>query len=246
MKQMAVHWNYSALTCRGKAHAENEDRVLLDGRILESGSVAGTGEGRLLAAICDGIGGETGGARAAEIAVEYFRTMEKDITSIYAISEAAMEVNKFICHAQRTNSDSPNMSTTIAGLFILDSRFLAFNIGDTRIYMNDRDGCRQISRDHTAERRSGTGKAASRMIVTHYLGGRQDVWFPALHRGTLHQPTAFILCSDGIYRKVNHGELSELVGSRLTAEEKCQAIANRAVYNGSTDDISVVLVETDG
>ena len=56
-------------------------------------------------------------------------------------------------------------------------------------------------------------------------------------------PALFLLCSDGVYKNLEDSDFQEILNQCISIEEKCQAIMNRVVHNGSTDDMSITLLE---
>ena len=143
------------------------------------------------------------------------------------------------------------MSTIIAGISIERDSFLAFNAGDTRIYLYYNGELRQISTDHTKVSRRilrrcdrGGEEYVEQSVVPHYLGGIGNSWFPSLQWGRMESsPALFLLCSDGVFKNLEDSDFQEILNQCISIEEKCQAIMNRAVHNGSTDDMSITLLE---
>lgn len=246
-----ISCKYFALTKAGSFHPQNEDCVFVDGKILSSGTVSGECSERIIAVVCDGIGGEPHGELAASIAIDGFRSIRDNLLSPYTIAEVILSANKNIRALQRKNDEYEGMSTTIAGVSIERDSFLAFNAGDTRIYLYYNGELRQISTDHTKLCRRilhggdrGGEEYIERNVVTHYLGGIGNSWFPSLRWGRVESsPALFLLCSDGIYRSLENSDFQEILSQSMSTEGKCRAIMNKAVHNGSTDDMSITLLE---
>lgn len=246
-----ISYKYFALTRAGSSHLKNEDRISVDGKMLSSGVVKGECHERIIAVVCDGIGGEPHGELAASIAATGFSGIPDNVLSPYTIAEAFFSVNRDIRGWQQRDSEYEGMSTTIAGVSIAEGSFLAFNAGDTRIYLYCKGELRQISTDHTKTCQRillgsdrGGERDVERSVVTHYLGGTGNSWFPSLRWGRVESSSAlFLLCSDGIYKNLKNSDFLHVLSQNISIDEKCQAIMNKAVHNGSTDDMSITLVE---
>jgi serine/threonine protein phosphatase PrpC len=104
---------YAAATDKG-VRANNEDRVLVADVVLDSDDIEGMAENRLLAVVCDGVGGEAFGAVAAELAINAILNMSQINTS-EAVFEAVRGINEIILSAQRKNGRN-RMACTIAGM----------------------------------------------------------------------------------------------------------------------------------
>lgn len=188
---------------------------------------------------------------AASIAANGFRGIPNNVLSPYTVAEVILSVDRDIRAWQQKNYKYEGMSTTIAGVSIEGDSFLAFNAGDTRIYLYRQGELHQISTDHTKVCRrilcgciEGGEAYIEQSVVTHYLGGMGNSWFPSLRWGRIeNSPALFLLCSDGIYKNLENSDFQEILNQSISAEGKCRAIMNKAVHNGSTDDMSITLLE---
>lgn len=244
-------YKFFAFTKAGSSHQCNEDRILIGGQLLSSGAASGECAEQIMAVVCDGVGGEPHGGLAASIAAASFRNISDNILSPYTIAEITLGANESIRKWQRKNDEYKKMSTTIAGISLVGKSFLAFNAGDTRVYMYCGGELRQISTDHTKicrkylrEVGEEKGERAEQSVVTRFLGGTGNSWFPSLNQGRIEESAVlFILCTDGIYKKLENSDFLCILSCDMSTEEKCQAIMNKAVHNGSTDDMSITVLE---
>ena len=53
----------------------------------------------------------------------------------------------------------------------------------------------------------------------------------------------YFLCSDGIHKFVDGGRLADMLCRGGPLIDKCRAVLNYAIENGSEDDLSIVAVE---
>ena len=244
---------FSAITQTGTEHELNEDRLCINNKLLEEGSISGNALSVITAIICDGVGGEAGGAEAARIAAECFCGKEIDVSDMNQTLARLIHVNEIIKAFQKNSLEYQTCASTVAGITITDSEFVLFNAGDTRIYIFRRKHLIQLSRDHTKaqemfewKRIPSTDRVSRRYrnMLTAYLGGSTDEFTPYItkKRYCFKPGDLFVLCSDGIYKSVKEEELEQILDQKISLEEKCKAMQELAVKAGASDDLSVVLI----
>lgn len=95
------------------------------------------GEDRKIYIVADGCGGHAAGEIASKLATDILMGQLLDCDgSAEAIHDAVNLCNLHIIEKQK---DRAGMRTTVVGLFKLNDKFFAFNVGDSRLYQI-RDG----------------------------------------------------------------------------------------------------------
>ena len=75
-------FRYAGLVDIGVHEDHNDDRALIDGRVLADGKAEGSTDSSVFhAAVCDGVGGAKQGARAAQLTAEKLGTLDAEIAS---------------------------------------------------------------------------------------------------------------------------------------------------------------------
>ena len=235
------------ITDTGMVRKENQDAYAIQ-------DIAGY----TVAIVCDGMGGTSGGRLASTIAVDTYREeltgnlkegMSPD--QLEQVSRfAASLANTAIREEAARTPGYERMGTTLVSAIALDDRALISNVGDSRAYLIDREGLRQISRDHSVvenmvERGDLTPLAArhhpSRNLITRALGPDPKVetdTFPI----TWKQGDFILLCSDGLVNTVTDQEiLFEVIhgGAPDGCLERLLALAKQ---RGAPDNVTVVLL----
>lgn len=243
---------YAAITQRGTGKAQNEDRIMVAGNYLTCGALRGEAADGLLAVVCDGIGGEAGADVAAEVTAMSFLPLDGTPLSAFDISGAVIAANRAVSACRQRDARCRNMASTLAGLSVSDGHFIAFNTGDSRVYALHGGHLVQLSSDHTAARETAAcGSSAcdrdapegARRAVTRYIGSEPGSAAALRHGRISAETAAFLLCSDGLYERLSSGDMLKILSAPSKIHEKCEAVVNLAVKNGSRDDISVVLLE---
>lgn len=243
---------YAAGTIKGKKRDSNEDRVLVNDTILSGDTVSGNSNESCLLVICDGVGSNKGGAKAAEMILHRFTGIDIGDISPHKIGAHLYGANKSICSSQNDNSEYKNMASTVAGVIIYKRNFIIFNVGDTRVYRINNDGLTRISEDHTSiaddfvsyKNTFDTLANQSSNLITRYIGGDGRACLPSIKRGVFDGSREFLLlCTDGAYKNIPDDLILESISTGMTLEEKVKTIMQLSLQNGSSDDISVGLIE---
>ena len=216
--------NYSAYTCKGIRKEANDDRILVDNMILSKASHSGKKKRALVSVVCDGVGSTTYAAETAEMIANSFIKFRADKSSPNILTRHLKRINEDIIEEQNQKNSGYSMASTVAGLIIYENSYLAFNLGDTRIYKMQSGDLSLISYDHTV---------------------RNENLFnpPSFRRGNVENNSIFLLCSDGIYKSINEREIKDVLESEITLSRKTAELYRLAVKGGSTDDTSIVLID---
>lgn len=220
--------------------------------------------------VADGMGGHAFGDRASQAAVAAFAgVIDGEPASPRVVLETIRRANAAVL-AVSENSDTPDAisGTTLAGVAFVTIgagegyHWMAFNIGDSRIYSWDGRTLSQLSVDHSAVQelvelgqitKSEAERHPDRNIVTRALGAAlevdADIWLvPARSRQT------FIICSDGLPKELSDDEIARIIvfhhaeahrgsdGMPITLAER---LVNAAIAAGGSDNVTAVVVESD-
>jgi len=206
--------------------------------------------------VCDGMGGEELGEVASMIAVKTIARYQK--TDIKAtVMNYIQEANKLICDEIKKN-DCVRIGTTLALLFINAGKAIAYNIGDSRVYLFRKNKLIQLSEDHTQAQRLvdmgllTKGAAANhkdRHKLTQHLGIFPDelIIEPFVSQEiNIEQNDIFLLCSDGLTDMVSDDDIADIFYNKQEGiEPLAKELMSKALEKGGKDNITVVLVKAD-
>lgn len=227
---------YSAICSKGKVRSENQDKIYISGtKPIFDKDVYLSGNTDLqnpLFAVFDGMGGELFGEKASEIA---FYVTEKN--SEINLENLCREINNQICdHMEKNHINS--MGTTAAMVRFSDNSIEICNIGDSKIYMINKNGISQLSVDHSMT----IGKMRPRRVLTQHLGIPEDEILiePFINRIALTESSCLLLCSDGLTDMLSEEDIFKIVNSD-TSKLPAENLFNEAMKNGGADNISIIL-----
>ncbi|MEC7820526.1 MAG: protein phosphatase 2C domain-containing protein [Actinomycetota bacterium] len=200
----------------GPVREKNEDSIYP--------SVSGSTTETLYAAVCDGLGGYTGGNIASKLAIEKIQTNNPDLENVI------INADKRILEYQISSPEHSNMGTTMTLISIENSGKLKLaHIGDTRCYILSNRSLHQISTDHVVSgfnnmltQALGTGKKLEPEIVDFQLSVGDVV----------------LLCSDGFYNEVSESYIKRKLSEGIIAD----ALVKEVIANDPKDNVSVVIV----
>lgn len=168
-----------------------------------------------------------------------------------ALCDAVDAANAAVYAAAEADTTLQGMGTTLVALFCWADFACAVNVGDSRLYAVTDGEIRQLSRDHsyvqylidmgklTAEEAK---QSSNRNIITRAVGTGPSIDCDLIEiPADLVGKATFLLCSDGLSGMVEDGQMAEIIRGEGTAEEKVDALVDRANGAGGNDNITAVL-----
>ena len=233
------------ITNRGAVRQQNQDTFLT--KVLE--------DGRVIALVCDGMGGARAGnvasTMAAELFMERFCQANPDDPEEEQMAQAASAANQAVFQRSVQDSDCAGMGTTMVAALAGPAEAVILNEGDSRAYHINREGIVLVTRDHSlvedlVERGELTREQARthphKNLITRALGA-EPVLMADCFRQPLAQGDCLLLCSDGLSNLVNEQEMLYEVIHGGSEEDCCQRLLEIALSRGAPDNVTVVLVK---
>lgn len=188
----------------------------------------------LLAVVSDGVGSLKHGAFAATALTRGLMgwfTMQDSVPGILeSLRAEILLINAEIFSA--SSQGGFETAATLSVLLVINDKYYAINVGDSRIYAMRNGKLTQLTCDDVSE----TG------ALTAYLGFEMP---PNLH---IHQGDArsslFLLCSDGLYKRMDlNFWMEQLSGCKAPKLRRCMdALVHHAIDRGERDNISVAMI----
>ncbi|MEP7185486.1 MAG: protein phosphatase 2C domain-containing protein [Rhodanobacter sp.] len=199
--------------------------------------------------VADGMGGHQHGEVASALVREtMIELVSRGQSLLEAVNGAA---DRLLAHP-REGDDLLPMGTTIAALQTSSDGYEVAWVGDSRIYMWQRE-LRQISHDHSLVQalveagQLDPAKAArhpQRNVLTQALGVTPiEQLHIGMARGKLLPGMTFLLCSDGLTDAVNDASIAQTVRRNdLAAQECVDQLILSALDGGGKDNITALIV----
>ena len=237
---------YSCITDIGLLREKNQDSYLT----IENKY------GDLLAIVADGIGGGRAGEVASGELVKYFNDIFKESGPFDNLEDAEnflrMHIkngNSFVYNLSQSNQKYFGMGTTLTGILITSKGTLSLNVGDSRVYGFIDSKLFKLTNDHTLvnqmlEQGKITYEESLNHPKRHYLVkaiGIFDEVEPDVHK--VRDMNYYLICSDGLHGYVSDDEITNIINSDKTIDEKVIELKDIALMKGGYDNVTIVLVE---
>lgn len=243
----------------GKVREHNEDNILVAQRDR-------------LFAVCDGMGGHASGEVASLYAIELIKdffiqknfNVENEIFSELSnlpadtqrLITAIRLANQRIYLESAGNAERRGMGTTIAVVYFNENDFASLvNVGDSRIYRLRGDSFEQLTKDHTwlneliedkEIKEEEISQFRQKNVLTRALGVGPTVKID-IRIEPVKNNDIFLICSDGLSGLLSNEEIKSIIeNNRENLNMAVDYLIALANAKGGTDNISVVLLKTDG
>lgn len=193
--------------------------------------------------VCDGVGGQQGGAAASNLTIPYLARelhaflMNEETPDVIALLETLehrfTQANDNILHlAQREPALSDMATTAVVGVIAGSVLGIGW-AGDSRAYLWRRGSISRLTADHAVGGRSHQ--------ITQYLGKPAE-FQPSFRALELQPGDTVLLVTDGVTDVLSDDDLGDLVTEfRLVgADAVARAIADSALEAGTTDNVTVL------
>jgi protein phosphatase len=131
-----------------------------------------------------------------------------------------------------------------------EDRVTLVHVGDSRAYLLDANGIRQVTRDHSwvAEQVANgiltadeARKHPFRNVITQALGNGGDLDV-AVQEVQVKELDRLLLCSDGLSGMVQDADIWAIVQNASSLQQATRELIERARDNGGEDNITVVII----
>ncbi|MEM9694086.1 MAG: protein phosphatase 2C domain-containing protein [Myxococcota bacterium] len=251
----------------GQVREHNEDNLLIadlsaKSRFEETEQTEmRVGEGGLLLAVCDGMGGAAAGEVASQLAADivyhqmaasagHCRRDQLALDLVRALEVAGAR----ILDESNSNRARRGMGTTATVAALVDDHLLLGQVGDSRAYILRRGRLVQVTRDQSLvnqliEAGQLTEEEAENFehsnIILQALGTAEtvqvDLTFVELRAGD-----SLMMCSDGLSGMIRDGEIRDTMSVLESPAEMARVLIEEANEAGGHDNITVIVARFDG
>lgn len=222
-------------------------------------------ESGLLAVVCDGMGGASGGEEASATAVAAFSgytdisfAPENDQSTVTDASDirdsllsAVRAANNAVYAAAKESAELSGMGTTLVSAFVCDGKVYAVNVGDSRMYIIKDKTVTQITHDHSyVQYLVDIGKltadeaktANNKNIITRAVGTEAIVDVDFFTVDSDLTDAHVLLCSDGLTNHITEEDMVSCITETEDPEKACAELIDRANKGGGSDNITAVII----
>lgn len=232
----------------GKLRSENQDRF----RVCEIDDYTAA------VVVCDGMGGTNGGGVASDIAsnavyerlcLSYREGMEPRAVKSMLIS-AVTAANALVYDKSLEEEEYRGMGTTCVAALVHKRELFVASVGDSRAYVLDGSGIKQITRDHTVVQylksrgmidENDEKITSMKNVITRAVGVEASVDIDYFEL-SLESGSVLLVCTDGLTNYCSDEILyASVYGKAL--DEAAGGLIEYCNRGGGKDNITVALVD---
>lgn len=185
-----------------------------------------------------------------ETILEQIRQSQADSPAEILV-DAIRHANECIRQTAAEDEQLSGMGTTVVAATCADRQLQVANVGDSRLYIADDVGIRQITEDHSLVqemvRFGGISREQARIhpdrnIITRAVGVEDDLQVD-LFLVPLEGKDRVLLCSDGLTGMLEDEEILQILEGEGNVEERAQRLVQAANDHGGRDNIAVIIME---
>lgn len=214
-----------------------------------------------LCLVCDGMGGMQGGEQASRQCAQVLYSsfyQGPDLAPVDFFRQAIPKANQAVAALKDSRGQPLGGGTTLVCAILQGNRMYYASVGDSRIYLFRKGVLSCLTRDHNylltlmekvrggALEEEEARRHPKREALISYIGiGDLKIVDIAPEPLMLASGDVVLLCSDGLYKSLSHGEISAALASHAHAPEgtaQCLTAAAAGKKERSLDNTSVVII----
>jgi len=215
------------------------------------------------AVVADGIGPAGAGSVAARLAVGTLAqlavrfgqwNMRMDPRAAADVLERSewlyRRTNETILQRSRAEAELAGMAATLTGIYSVGTDLFVAHVGHSRCYLFREGRLVQLTRDHTLEERRATSPfpvpvgqpiGDANHVLTDVVGATVDGPSVMVEHFRLADDDVLLLCTNGLTDVVDDESIANALASRRTQAEQCDLLLDKALTNGTVDNITVII-----
>ena len=213
----------------------------------------------LLLAVADGMGGHAKGEEASKIALNAIAgAVIPDLlnnTPFTKILEKGIQnANQDILDYTAENPEASGMGTTSVCAVVKDNQIHLANVGDSRAYRVSDDEICRVTKDHSyvqalIDEDEITEEQARehprKNEITRAVGIMPSIEVDTM-KLTLDSDESLLLCCDGVIAHLSDDDIHKIIRGSSDPQTACQEIVDMANERGGSDNISLIILSSEG
>ena len=229
-------WRSAGRTVQGKQRSRNEDAFL---DCPQRGCWA----------VADGMGGHQAGGMASQSVVSSLASLPGLGSFEQRIEAVRRRLRGLDARLGQALAQPCIVGSTVVALLLEQDRAACIWAGDSRCYLWRGQRLYQLSRDHSLQQQLMDKQHLSltqaqahpgARALTRAIGARRPLSLEVLELRT-HPGDVFLLCSDGLYQGLSHGELGNAM-SMGTPRQVVNRLFSDVLRGPARDDLTAVVI----
>lgn len=217
---------------------------------------------RVLAAVCDGMGGMANGGQASATAIQMIKDTFEQVQE-----DREVNIPNFLISGMKTidktihefpKEGGRGSGTTIVAVLVENNKLYWASVGDSRIYILREGTLTQVTRDHNymlrlqsmvdqgqiTQEEADTNRQREALIS--FLGiGNVSLMDVNMDPFTLQSGDIILLTSDGMTKVLSDEQIKDILSENSSVEDKARSLVETAVEQNmrSQDNTTVALLQ---
>lgn len=238
-------FNISAFTNIGTVRKINQDRILVDDKILNEGFYHLENMQECFCFVADGIGGEVHGEIASQFILD--KILEQK-NSMFLMTEDEIEatmntINKELIEYSNSKPEYSGTGSTLTGLLIKQNdEYRTFNAGDSEMWVLRNNMFFRITESQVFD------DTVSGSPLISYFGGKDPVLDIDLNSTLreIHAGDVFVIGSDGLFNSLSSKQIKAILLNNTSLKKKSEFLLKSSLSAGASDNVSCILLELIG
>ncbi len=237
-----MKFNISAFTNIGTKREVNQDRILVNDKILDDGFYHLEAQTECFCFVADGIGGGVAGEIASQFVLD---NMMKQKENFIQLDEEVIEgklynINNELIDYAKSKPEYFGTGSTLTGIIILeDENYMTLNAGDSEMWVLRNNLFFQITEPQVFD------ESASGSPLLSYFGGKEASLELNLN-SSLREVRAndlFVIASDGLFNSLEPKQVKAILSNNQPLKQKSEFLLEKLLAVGANDNVSCILIE---
>ncbi len=237
-----MKFNISSFTHIGTRRQINQDRILVNNRVLDNDFYHLKNQSNCYCFVADGIGGGLAGEVASQFVLDAILQQKENFLQLdeTAIEKRLYSINNELIEYTSSKPEYHGTGTTLSGLIVLENEtFLTIQAGDSEIWVLRNNLFFQITESQVFD------DSDARSPLISYFGGEEARLELSLSSSLreIRTDDLILISSDGLLNALDPKQVKAVLANDQQLPEKAKFILNQALKTGANDNISCILIE---
>lgn len=237
-----MKYNISAFTHIGTKREVNQDRILVNDKVIEDDFYHLKNQDQCFCFVADGIGGGVRGEIASQFVLKEMIAYKDRFMLLdeIVIDELMTSINNELISYSLSKPEYSGTGTTLTGLIInTEEESLTLNAGDSEIRVLRNNMFFQITDAQVYD-----GSNPNSPLIS-YFGGKEESLDLSMTSSlrSINSSDIYVIASDGLFDSLSPKTVKEILTEDKALPEKAETLLKTALKLGSDDNISCVLIE---
>lgn len=230
-------YNVSYFCAVGNPTKQNQDRVLVNGTLVNDGLFHLSAITQLRAFVADGVGSMENSGNAAQFVLEQLSGLTA--VEIAELNLDLYAVNKRLVDLNQEEGIYRHSATTLCGLILAGSSQLCINVGDSELLFIRSGVFARLTTPQVVDPDVPNSPITS-YFGTPHVNMRVDI---TAIEDQQRPGDLFVITTDGLLKAIGSKELTELLSSPLPLKDRVEALFGTLTEHDAPDNLGVTVVE---